>query len=192
MPNQFVKAGTFDAKPNSLGFGLNVDKIGYWVKFTQNCNYLYADPNQQDDILKFWGRAFALFPWDKHSNSAIGGFRHMPANLQLQKNQATKPLQLFDYWHIDNKVRKDDDPVTSVDFNELFAWWLEINKDAKTVSQVFYAQGQKHVRTQQFTKIPSTSWNIGGYAGGDQVATQDMLWGVTRIERWVNGLPAQI
>lgn len=187
MPLQKVKQGQFNFTPDFLTPRIGVKKIGWWVRFAQNCDYVHTPENavHQKSWLKFVGLLFNLNPKKKHEDSAIGGFRHTPSPSRIE---------LLDYWHVDgysdNGIGRD--PLADVDLGEEFAFWLEINYDAKTVAQVFLIRNQKFVKVQQFKNLPKISWQIGGWAGGQIPATQDMDYDLTRITRWVNGLPAKL
>ena len=187
MAIQRVKQGKFNFTPDFLTPRIGCEKIGWWVTFLPDCNYVHAPNNavHQRSWLKFVGLLFNINPTKKHEDSAIGGFRHTP---ELGK------IEVLDYWHVDGYSDHGigRDPLESVDLGEEFAFWLEMNYDAKTVAQVFLIRGQKIVKVQQYTKMPRISWQVGAWAGGQIPATQDMSFDLTRIRRWVNGLPEKV
>lgn len=187
MPTQKVKQGQYNFTPDFLTPRIGVKKIGWWVTFSKNCNYIHAPNNapHQKSWLKWGGLSFDLNPFEKHANSALGGFRYTPK---------IEAIEVLDYWHVDGKSDHGigRDPLESVSLGETFPWWLEINYDTKTIVQVFLIRNQKIVKVQRFNKLPKISWQVGAWAGGQIPATQDMDFDFTRIIRWVNGLPARL
>lgn len=184
MPIQSVKQGQFNFTPDFFTPRLSVVKIGWWITFSQNCNYIHTPENaqHQKSWLKIGGLSFDLNPFEKHENSALGGFRHNPDD---------QSIEVLDYWHVDGDSDHGigREALDAVVFDETFPWWLEIDYRAKTVSQVFFIRGRRIIKTQQFTRLPRISWQVGAWAGGQIPATQDMDFDFTRIRRWANGLP---
>lgn len=184
---QKVKSGKFDFTPNSIIPRIGVKKIGWWITYGADCNYIHTPENavHQRSWLKTGGLLYNLNPAKKHEDSAIHGFRYTP---DIDK------IEMIDYWHVDgysdNGIGRE--AVAAVQRKETFAWWMEMNYDAKTVAQVFYVHGEKIVKNQQFTKLPCISWPVGAWAGGQIPAMQDMTLDFTRITRWTNGLPNKI
>lgn len=187
MATQRVEQGKFNFTPDFLTPRIGCKKIGWWITFGEGCNYVHAPSNavHQRSWLKAGGLLYNINPAKKHENSALSGFRYTP-EIDL--------IELLDYWHVDGHSDHGigRDPVASVQRREEFAWWLEMDYDAKTVAQVFYVRGEKIVKVQQFTKLPKISWQVGAWAGGQIPATQDMSFDLTRIRRWVNGLPEKV
>jgi hypothetical protein len=179
MGIQTVKAGSFDFTPNKLAPFIGFDRVGYACLFHENCNYVYADPAQQGDVLKLGGVAFSLFPWVKHENTAMVGFRCNPQ---------TDYMELFDYWHVngqtDNAIGRE--PIAYVRRKELFAWWIRADKEKRLVSvNIRTKEGGTVSKVMQFDKLSTLlCWPVGGYAGGSEKAVQEMSFAEDRLTRW--------
>lgn len=154
------------------------DRVGYVCVFHENCNYVYPDPAQQKDVLKLGGAAFALFPWQKHENTAMVGFNYNPV---------TDVMQLYDYWHkdgiTDNAIGRG--PIAYVKRKEKFVWWIRADKATKQVSINIRTKNGTVSKLMQFNKLSTgLCWPVGGYAGGSERAVQEMSFTEERVKEW--------
>jgi hypothetical protein len=178
MATQTVKKGSFDFKPNKIIPYFGFKEVGYVAVFHENCNYDYNDEDQQKDWLKLGGVAFALFPWDKYSNTAMVGFRYNPQ---------TDRIELLDYWHRNGVTDRGigRSPIASVKRGEKFIWWIRVDQSKKEVSLNIRTQEGTVSKTMTFSKLSTAlCWPVGGYAGGDIKAVQDMSFAEGEIHRW--------
>ena len=178
MGVQTVKKGSFDFTPNKLVPSIGFDRVGYVCVFHENCDYNYNDVDQQKDWLKLGGVAFSLFPWQKHENSAIVGFRHNPDS---------GLMELLDYWHIDGVTDRGigREPIAFVHRKEKFVWWVRANQSKKQVSINIRTKDGTVSKLRDFSKLSTiVTWPIGGYAGGDIKAVQEMSFSEEKVMRW--------
>lgn len=178
MGVQTVKQGSFDFKPNKIIPFIGFDRVGYVCVFDENCNYIYPDPSQQGDWLKLGGVAFSLFPWDKHTNTAMVGFRYNPD---------TDRMEMLDYWHVNGVTDKGigRTPIATVKRKEKFVWWVRANQSKKQVSVNIRTQEGTVSKLMDFSNLSTlVAWPVGGYAGGDIKAVQQMSFSEDKVDRW--------
>ena len=178
MGVQTVKAGKFDFTPNKLLPYFGFDRVGFVTVFHENCNYVYPDPSQQGDWLKLGGVALALFPWEKHKNTAMVGFRYNPQ---------TDYIEMLDYWHVNSVTDRGigRKPIARVKRKERFVWWIRADQSKKLVSvNIRTAEGTVS-KSRNFDQMSTAlCWAVGGYAGGDIPAVQEMSFTEERVTRW--------
>lgn len=178
MPVYQVKEGKFDFTPNKVLPYFAFDRVGFVCVFHEDCNYTYADPTQQGDWLKLGGVAFSLFPWDKHTNTAMLGFRYNPISDQLE---------LLDYWHVSGKTDNGigREPIAFVKRKEKFVWWVRANQSKKQVSINIRTDETTVSKVMDFTSLSTLlCWPVGAYAGGDIPTVQAMTFTEERVVRW--------
>lgn len=179
MGVQTVKKDEFDFKPNKLLPYFGFDRVGFVTEFHENCNYDYKDADQQKDWLKLGGVAFSMFPWEKHKNTAMVGFRYNPQ---------TDRIEMLDYWHVSGVTDRGigREPIAWVKRKERFVWWVRADQAKKLVSiNIRTAKGGAVSKTRNFQQLSTAlCWAVGGYAGGDIRAVQEMSFAEDRVSRW--------